>query len=185
MHAERQSVPFIWGEAVYSITSFGLPITRIIYGADGADGITLSADGEMLYWTAVGSRYLYSVPTALLRDNSPTAELLAQASIVSHAVIGISDGLETDSNGLVYTGNFEQNAINIFDPASGMTRVFVRDPRIGWTDSMFIATDGYVYFTENQLWRTPGHFPGTERRVRPFALFRARLPDNGTKVQLL
>ena len=185
MHAERQSVPFIWGEAVYSIAGFGLPITRIIYGADGADGITLSADGEMLYWTAVGSRYLYSVPTAILRDNSPISELLAQASIASHGVIGISDGLETDSNGLVYTGNFEQNAINIFDPASGMTRVFVRDPRIGWTDSMSIATDGYIYFTENQLWRTPGHFPGTERRVRPFGLFRARLPDNGTKVQLL
>ena len=85
-------------------------------------------------------------------------------------MIGISDGLETDSNGLIYTGNFEQNAINIFDPASGMTRVFVRDPRIGWTDSMFVAADGYVYFTENQLWRTPGHFPGTERRVRPFGL---------------
>ena len=59
------------------------------------------------------------------------------------------------------------------------------DPRIGWTDSMAVATDGYFYFTENQLWRTPGHFPGTERRVKPFALFRAKLPDNGTKVQLL
>lgn len=185
VHAERQSVPIIWGEAVYSIAGFGLPVTRVIYGADGADGITLSADGETLYWTAVGSRYMYSVQTAILRDNSPTSELLAQASIVSHGVIGISDGLETDSNGLVYTGNFEQNAINIFDPASGMPRVFVRDPRIGWTDAMAIATDGYIYFTENQLWRTPGHFPGTERRVRPFGLFRARLPNNGTKVQLL
>ncbi len=59
------------------------------------------------------------------------------------------------------------------------------DPRIGWTDSMAVATDGYLYFTENQLWRTPSHFPGTERRVRPFALFRAKLPGNGTKVQLL
>ena len=119
-------MPFIWGEAVYSIAGYGPPITRVIYGADGADGITLSADGETLYWTAVGSRYLYSVPTARLRDDSPTSELLAQASIVSHGVIGISDGLETDSNGLVYTGNFEQNAINIFDAASGMTKVFVR-----------------------------------------------------------
>jgi len=126
LHAERQSIPFIWGEAVYSVAGTNLPVTRVLSGASGADGITLSPDGETLYWTAVGSRYLYSIPTARLRDNSPASELLAQASIVSHGVIGISDGLETDSNGLVYTGNFEQNAINIFDPVSGMTKVFVR-----------------------------------------------------------
>ena len=175
VHAERQSVPFIWGEAVYSITGFGLLITRIIYGADGADGITLSADGDMLYWTAIGSRYPYSVPTTILRDDSPTAELLAQASIVSHAVIGISDSLDTDSNERVYTGDFEQNAINIFDPASGMTRVFVRDPRIGWTDSMFVATHGYIYFTENQLWRTPGDFSGTECKSKTICVVQSEV----------
>ena len=50
---------------------------------------------------------------------------------------------------------------------------------------MAVATDGYLYFTENQLWRTPSHFSGTERRVKPYALFRAKLPGNGTRVQLL
>ena len=50
---------------------------------------------------------------------------------------------------------------------------------------MAVAADGYLYFTENQLWRTPSHFPGTERRVKPYALVRAKLPGNGTKVQLL
>lgn len=101
------------------------------------------------------------------------------------AMVGTSDGLETDSNGRVYTGHFEQNAINVFDPGTGVTSVFVRDPRIGWTDSMAVAADGYLYFTENQLWRTPSHYPGTDRRVKPYALFRTRLPGDGTKVQLI
>ncbi|KAK3174457.1 hypothetical protein OEA41_001703 [Lepraria neglecta] len=181
VHVEFLSIPVIWGEPVYSITSTG----RILSGADGTDGITLSSDGETLYWTAVGSRYLYSIPTARLRDNRPTSELMAQGAISSHGQVGTSDGLETDSNGLIYTGNFGQNAINIFDPATGIVSVFVRDPRIGWTDSMAVASDGYVYFTENQLWRTPSHYPGTDRRVRPFALFRAKVVGNGTKVQLM
>ncbi len=104
--------------------------------------------------------------------------------MVSHGQKGVSDGLETDSNGLVYLGNFEQNAIDIFDPATGLLSVFVRDPRIGWTDSMAVAADGYLYFTENQVWRTAGHYPGTDRRVRPFGLFRVRLPGGGGKVLL-
>jgi len=49
---------------------------------------------------------------------------------------------------------------------------------------MAIAMDEWMYFTENQLWRTPSHFPGTDRRVRLFALFRVNLLGNGTKVEL-
>ena len=183
MRSQQQFVPFVWGEAVYSIQGPGLPASYITFGADG---IALSADGETLYWTSVGSRYLYAVPTARLRDHSsPFSEILAQNSVVSVGQKGSSDGLETDSNNFIYLGNFEGNAINAFNPANGMTSVFVRDPRIGWTDTMSVSNDGYLYFTQNQLWRTPSFYPGTDRRVRPFAtLFRVRLPEGGGKVVL-
>ena len=62
--------------------------------------------------------------------------------------------------------------------------VFARDPRIGWTDTFAVATDGYIYFTENQLWRTPMFYPGTDRRIKPHVLYRSKLPGNGTKVIL-
>lgn len=166
---------------VYFISSTG----RITFISAGSDGIALSSDGETLYWTALGSRYLHSIPTARLRDNSPHSEIQAQASIRSLGQKGTSDGLETDSNGFVYAGHFEQNAIDIIDPVTGLTSIFVRDPRIGWPDTLAIASDGYLYFTDNQLWRLPGFAPGTDRRVRPFALFRVKLPKNGTKVLLL
>ena len=109
---------------------------------------------------------------------------MAQNSVVSVGQKGSSDGLETDSNGLIYVGSFEDNAIKTFNPATGLTSVFVRDPRIGWTDTMSVARDGFLYFTENQLWRTPSFYPGTDRRVRPFALFRVKVPGGGTKVVL-
>lgn len=178
----RGFVPFIWGEVVYSLPGPGQPITYA--GNFGADGIALSADGETLFWAAVGSRTLYSIPTERLRDRSLTSEIMAQASVVSRGEKGISDGLETDSNGLIYTGNFEDNAVNVFDPANGTVQIFARDPTIGWTDTFAVATDGYVYFTENQLWRTKSYYPGTDRRVKPYVLYRAKCPGNGTKVNL-
>jgi len=136
---ELSSILVIWGEPVDSVTRSG----RILSGSDGTDGITLSKDGDTKYWTAVGSRYLYSysISTVRLRDNGPTSELLVQGSINNHGQVGSSDGLETESNGLIYTVDFGQNATNVFDTASGMVKVPVKGPRIGWTDTMAVPTD--------------------------------------------
>lgn len=180
VHSEFGFVPFIWGEAVYHLPGQG----EITTGNSGADGIALSTDGETLYWSAVGSRYLYSVPTIRLRDRSVTSEIMAQASVINHGQKGVSDGLETDSNGLIYAGNLEDNSVEIFNPANGTISVFSRDPRFGWIDAFSVATDGYIYFTVNQLWRTPAYYPGTDRRVKPYVLFRAKMAGNATKVNL-
>lgn len=56
-------------------------------------------------------------------------------SVVNHGQKGASDGFETDSNNLIYVGNNELNAINIFNPANGTTAPFIRDPRINWVDT--------------------------------------------------
>lgn len=45
-----------------------------------------------------------------------------------------------------------------------------------------VATDGYLYFTNNQLAFGPAVYPGTDHRQRPFSLLRAKLPNGGTKV---
>ena len=46
--------------------------------------------------------------------------------------------------------NFEQNAINVNNPANGTMSTYVRDPRIGWTGSMWVANGQHIYFVENQ-----------------------------------
>ncbi|KAI1273830.1 major royal jelly protein [Xylaria sp. FL0933] len=171
VRGESQFISFIWGQPTYYTSSSSSPIST---NPTGADGIALSADGETLYFGPFASRYLYSVPTARLRARGPTSELLAQQSVVNHGQKGASDGFETDSNNLIYIGNNELNCINIFNPANGTTYPFVRDPRINWVDTMSIATDGYLYFTSNQIFSNP--------KIRPFALFKAPLPNGATKV---
>ncbi|KAI1851320.1 hypothetical protein JX265_000446 [Neoarthrinium moseri] len=180
VRSQNQFLPFIWGQPIY----YAQASRPVSYWPLGSDGIALSADGERLYWGPLGSRYLYSVPTVLLRKQDPTSELLTQQGVTSHGEKGASDGFETDSNGFIYVGNNEANSVNLFNPKNGTTTPFVRDPRINWVDTMSIATDGYLYFTVNQINLAPASYPGTDRRVRPFALFKALLPGGGTKVQL-
>ena len=54
-----------------------MPITANDFGADC---IALSGDGESLYWSALGGRYLYSVPIARPREKGISSEMMAQAS---------------------------------------------------------------------------------------------------------
>ncbi len=170
----------VWAEPVYSNPGKGQPITPLSFGSDG---ITLSADGETLYLSPVSSRYLYSVPTARLRDRSVASELLAAGSVSRLTQKGVSDGLESDSNGLIYAGSVEQNAVVIFNPANGTASTYVRDPRLGWMDT-FSVSGSDLYFTENQLWRGPGQQGGVDKRVKPFVLWRVPLVNNGSKILL-
>lgn len=180
--AERGFVPYVWGQPLYYLPGPGRPLTTVPLGSDG---IALSVDGEELYFGPVGGRGLYSVPTARLRERGPDSEVLAQAAVVNRGERGLSDGFETDTNGFVYAGNMEQNAIGFYNPQNASVSVWVRDPRISWVDTMAVADDGYLYFTDNQLAFSSAFYPGTDRRTRPFVLFRAKLPANGTRVSLL
>jgi hypothetical protein len=44
--------------------------------------------------------------------------------------------METDTNGFIYHGNMEQNAVSVFNPANGTVNTFVRDPRLNWVDTV-------------------------------------------------
>jgi sugar lactone lactonase YvrE len=148
----------------------------------GIDGITLSADGKTLYFGVVSGRYIYSVPTArLLDDTSSNAQMKSIAAVNRLVQKGVSDGYEVDSNDYIYVGSFETNSVNVFFPNNLTVSTLVRDPRIGWTDSFSVVNlesggslKGYLYFIENQLWKSD--------REKPYALFRVPLPDGGLKI---
>lgn len=127
----RQSLEYVWGRAVYANQSGNAGFLGF-----GVDGIALGADGQDLFSGGVGNRYMYSIPTARLRENGPLSDIQAQAAVVSRTQKGLSDGFETDTNGFVYHGNLEINAIAFFNPSNGTDQVLVRDPRIKWSDTV-------------------------------------------------
>lgn len=155
---------------------------------EGLDGIQVSPDGKTLYYSPLTGNYLYSVPTANLRerDTNPLAEVQAHANVSNHGQRGgNANGFEGDSNGLIYQLMPESNAIYYYDPKDGLTHGFVRDPHIIWPDGASIASDGYIYMNINQLPYQPDWNNGTDGRVHPGAVLRCKLPGNGTKITSL
>jgi sugar lactone lactonase YvrE len=141
--------------------------------AVAADGIALSADGATLYFSPLSSRHLYSVPTALLLDRHADDARVA-AAVVDLGEKGASDGLEADSLGRVYAGDYEHNSIRQRQ-TNGEWRTIAHDPRILWPDTMSVGPDGYLYFTANQNDRQAQFHNGQDLRVRPYTLFRLKI----------
>lgn len=177
--ATQGFVPTVWGQPVYGNGTTGMPIGNLNFGVDG---LALSADAQTAFFSTTGGREMYSVPTAYLRDNGPSSEQRANAAVTCLGPLGLSDAMETDTNNNIYRGDIENNAIVIYSPQTATITPFVRDPRFSWTDTFSTGVDGYLYFTENQLWRLPSYQGGVDKRVKPYALFRVQLPNNGTKV---
>jgi sugar lactone lactonase YvrE len=96
----------------------------------------------------------------------------------------VSDGLESDSNGIVYGGSVETDSIFAFNPVNGTVQTYVRNTVIEWTDT-FSTSGQYLYFTENQLWRGSAQQGGVDRRVKPYALYRVPLLNGGSKIELV
>ena len=59
--------------------------------------------------------------------------------------------------------------------AVGMWETVIQDPRLMWTDTMSIATDGYLYIIANQLHRQPKYQKGQDLRRKPYILFRIKI----------
>jgi sugar lactone lactonase YvrE len=138
-----------------------------------SDGIALSADGATLYYCPLSSRHLYSVPTALLRDRSASDATVAQA-VADLGEKGASDGLEADDKGRVYASDYENNSIRRRE-SDGQWKTIAHDARMLWPDTLSVASDGYLYFTANQLQRQAQFHEGRDLRQKPYVLFRVKI----------
>ena len=140
-----------------------------------ADGIAISPDGEVLYYCPLASRDLYSIETELLRDRNITDSQLS-FGVKYLGEKGASDGLITDSKGVIYAGDYENNSIRAILP-DGTMRTIAHDPRILWPDTLSIGMDKYLYFTANQLHRQAKYHYGKDLREKPYVLFKIKINE--------
>jgi sugar lactone lactonase YvrE len=125
----------------------------------GIDGVTLSPDGQWLYYSALASRTWYKIATSLLlvspmgpNGNSFAAWQARRGVISLGRLASHADGFESDARGNVYLSAAEQNAIYVWNPEEMMMKLFVRDGKIQWPDGLAISTDKKLYFTVTQAW---------------------------------
>ncbi len=169
-------VPVVEGE----ILQLKIPGQRPARFAVGADGIAIGSDGKTLYYCPLTSRHLYSVSVDALTDRTKSdAEVAATVKDLGEKG-GASDGLESDAQGRVYLSDYEHNAIRRRSAVSDIDAL-VHDPRVLWPDTLSLASDGYLYFTANQIERGGAFHGGQDLRQKPYVLFRVKV--DGTRIQ--
>ncbi|KAI0372030.1 hypothetical protein BV20DRAFT_964722 [Pilatotrama ljubarskyi] len=163
------------------------PFAVTAFNRFAIDGVALSPDGEFFYYAPLSARRLFRIPTSFLKiqpsATNPNAIILANQAVQDLGDVGSHlTGLETDDRGFIYLPAPEHNAINRFNPNTGMIEPFVRNPFIQWPDTLAVASlksGNFLYFTCNQLWLSPDYQNGTDLRTKPYAMFR--VPIEGGK----
>nr|XP_018895845.1 PREDICTED: uncharacterized protein LOC109029713 [Bemisia tabaci] len=176
---------WIWGQPSYSTgtilncdgneSNCEIQIGSIPFGVST---LSLSCDRKRLYYSQLGGRTLWSVDTKALLAADGVAD-----TIVNHGEKGVTLGLITDVQGLIWSGNAENDAIVYYNPccAFAKTYLYIRDPRLSWVHGFSEAGDGYMYCLANYINGINLVYPGTgpiyaDRRKKPYVLFRYKLP---------
>jgi len=179
--AEPNFTPIVEGEPLMS----RMPGQPAAYIKIGSDGIAISKDKKTLFYCPLAGHHLYSVSVDALADRDKSDQDAA-ATVKDLGDRGYaSDGLETGPDGSIYLTDYERNAIHVRDSNGQNDRVLVSDPRMIWPDTLSASgTDGFLYFTANQLNRQKQFHNGKDQRVQPYAIFRFPIQGGRTATAL-
>ena len=115
----------------------------------GIDGLALTKDGTWLYFAAMSHESVYRVPTAALLDASLTNdELGKQIEFVGNKPL--SDGIELLADNTVILTDVENGGLVALSP-NGTLSTLTNDPAVDWADSVTVAPDGAIWFTDSRL----------------------------------
>lgn len=114
--------------------------------------ITLSANGETLYFGAMSGETWYSVPAKLFRQGASDRQIGQAIEVAGRKPV--SDGISTDEQGNHFITNLRDNAIDRLSKDGTLTRL-VQDDRLLWADNVRFGSDSWLYIAVNQLHRNP------------------------------
>ncbi|MBT3311281.1 MAG: hypothetical protein HN737_01015 [Desulfobacterales bacterium] len=154
---------------------------RLAFGllnfAVGVDGIALSRDGEWLYYGAINNNSMFRIRTGDLLNTSLDADALGN-KVERVGPKPLSDGIELDGDNNVVITDVENGGIAMLTP-KGELSTLARSPGINWSDSVTIAPNGDIYFTDsyltglmNSLLKPADH--DTIKQKAPYTIYRIK-----------
>lgn len=139
--------------------------------------ITLSVDGETLFFGAMNGKTWYSVPAKLFRKGA--SDKAIGTAIAKVGPKPVSDGVSTDAEGNHFFTNLKDNAIDVLSK-DGQVRRLVQDNRLLWPDNVRFGPDSWLYIAVNQLHRNPIFTGRSDTGKAPYLIVRVW---TGTKGQ--
>ena len=133
-----------------------------------ADGIAISNDGRTLYWQALTGQTLYSIDTALLRQEIGEKE--RQLAVRTVARTQVTDGIWMSKAGTLYLTSPTDYSVKRLNGATVET--VLTDRRLRWPDTMAEGADGTLYVTashiQDSMWFKPGAPPALRTELFSF-----------------
>lgn len=136
----------------------------------GVNPITISPDNKRVYFGSMNGETLYRVETKYLADLSLDASTLDKR-VERYGSKPISDGITIDDAGNVYVTSITDNSIGVTKPDGSYEPLF-RDERFSWPDGFAIGPNNQVYFTVNELHKSPPLNTGKNETTGKFAIYR-------------
>lgn len=149
------------------VTHFGGSPARV-----AVNPITLSRDGETLYFGAMSGTAWYKVPARLFREGKDDAAI--GTAIQKVGPKPISDGAVTDARGNHYFTDVQEHAIGKLSADGKLTNI-LQDARLIWPDNLSLGADGYLYISVNQLNLTPSFTGKNDEGKPPYFIYRFKL----------
>ena len=131
--------------------------------------ITLSADGETVFYGAMTGETWYGVPAQLLRSRVSDEKLAQAVEVVGPKPI--SDGASTDGEGNHFITNLPDNSVDVLS-SDGELTLLIQDDRFLWIDNVRFGAESWLYLNVNQLHRTQALAGGTDIGRPPYQIFR-------------
>ena len=115
----------------------------------GVDGISISADDKWLYYAAMTNDSAYRIETRFLNDESLDSETLA-TKVEKIGEKPSSDAIELDANNNLIITNALLGGLSMITP-QGEHVTLVENAAVSWSDSVTVAKDGSIYYTDSEL----------------------------------
>jgi sugar lactone lactonase YvrE len=137
-----------------------------------ADQIEISPDGKWVYYQPA-SGPLARIETRWLLDAA-----LPPSDLAKHVERWLdtptSGGTAIDSEGNIYYGDANQRRILKIKPDKSL-EVLISDPRLIWSDAMWIDKDGFLWIPATQQNLTPGFAGGKKQVNYPVWIYKLQL----------
>jgi sugar lactone lactonase YvrE len=137
-----------------------------------ADQIEISPDGKYVYYQPA-SGPLARIQTRWLNDETLSSAHLAQ-HVEKWLDTPTSGGTAIDSDGNIYYGDANRRRILKIGPDKSI-KVMVSDPRLIWSDAMWIDKDGFLWIPATQQNLTPGFTGGTQQVNYPVWIYKMQI----------
>lgn len=140
----------------------------------GVDGLEISNDGAWLVYATMTHDSVYRVPTELLNDPTVPADVL-EAAVERIGPGPMSDGIALDDRDAVILTDVENGGLMRLD--GDRLTTLVQDDAVDWADSVTVAPNGDIWFTDSALTALLDQFGGPPSRAEidaaaPYAIYR-------------